>query len=222
MDDAFRIASVERLKRLISDYDEAKSEFYGELSIEQVQEFTTRSIAAIDQIAGRSSVHCDHVRGILDLPGAAAAYRVERLIGVVRALAVDVEGGFLRRNSTLIRGEVFSDFLEMAAHLVDSNYKDAAAVIAGSALEAHIKQLCQNREISLERERNGQTRSINADTLNAELAKLGAYTNLDQKNVTAWLGLRNDAAHGNYDEYSKQQVMLMIDSIRDFIARNPE
>ena len=218
MNDASKIASVERLKRLTSDYNEAKSEYYGELSIEEVQQFTTRSIAAIDQIAGRSSVHYDHVRGILDLPRASAAYRVERLIGVVRAL----EGGFLQRHVTLIRGEVFGDFLEMATHLVGSNYKDAAAVIAGSALEAHIKQLCQNREISLERERSSQTRPINADTLNAELVKVGAYTNLDQKNVTAWLGLRNDAAHGNYEEYGKQQVVLMIDSIRDFIARNPE
>ena len=74
----------------------------------------------------------------------------------------------------------------------------------------------------MERERSSQTRPINADTLNAELVKVGAYTNLDQKNVTAWLGLRNDAAHGNYEEYGKQQVVLMIDSIRDFIARNPE
>ena len=222
MNDASKIASVERLKRLTSDYNEAKSEYYGELSIEEVQQFTTRSIVAIDQIAGRSSVHYDHVRGILDLPRASAAYRVERLIGVVGALAIDVEGGFLQRHVTLIRGEVFGDFLEMAAHLVGSNYKDAAAVIAGSALEAHLKQLCQNREISLERERNGQVRPVNADTLNAELAKSGAYANLDQKNVTAWLGLRNDAAHGNYDAYSKQQVVLMIDSIREFIIRNAE
>ena len=222
MNDASKIASVERLKRLISDYDEATSRFYGELSVVEVQQFTTRSIAAIDQIVGRSSVHWDHVLEILDLSRSSAEYRLERLIGIVGALSIDVEGGFLQRNSALIRGEVFSDFIEMATHLVGSNYKDAAAVISGSALEAHIKQLCQNREISLERERNGQTRPVNADALNAELAKSGAYTNLDQKNVTAWLGLRNDAAHGNYDEYSKQQVALMIDSIRDFIARNPE
>ena len=222
MNDTFGIASARRLGQLISDYNEAKSQFFGKLSITEIQQFTTRSIAAIDQIAGRSSIHWGHVQEVLDLYNAAAGYRLERLIGIVKALTVDVDSGFLQRNSTLIRGEVFSDFLEMAAHLVESNYKDPAAVIAGSALEAHIKQLCQNREIPLERERNGQTRPVNADTLNAELAKVDAYTNLDQKNVTAWLGLRNNAAHGNYDEYSKQQVVLVIDSIREFIARNPE
>ena len=31
-----------------------------------------------------------------------------------------------------------------------------------------------------------------------------------RENVTAWLGLRNKAAHGQYGEYQKEQVALMI------------
>ena len=42
----------------------------------------------------------------------------------------------------------------------------------------------------------------NTDTLNAALVKAGAYTKLDQKNVTAWLGLRNKAVHGDYSAYT--------------------
>ena len=60
-----------------------------------------------------------------------------------------------------------------------------------------------------------------ADAINAELAKAAAYTKLDQKNVTAWLGLRNDAAHGHYSAYDNNQIVLLISSIRDFISRNP-
>lgn len=60
-----------------------------------------------------------------------------------------------------------------------------------------------------------------ADTLNADLMKTGAYSKIDLKNVTAWLGLRNDAAHGNYSAYDDKQVSLLISSIRDFVARNP-
>ncbi len=51
--------------------------------------------------------------------------------------------------------------------------------------------------------------------------KAGAYPGLDQKNVTAWLGLRNKAAHGQYSEYTKDQVALMIDSVRNFMSRYP-
>ena len=47
------------------------------------------------------------------------------------------------------------------------------------------------------------------------------YSKLDQKNVTAWLDLRNKAAHGHYDQYESAQVGLLISGFRDFITRNP-
>jgi hypothetical protein len=101
--------------------------------------------------------------------------------------------------------------------MIGCSNKNAAAVIAGSTLEVHIKQLCAKHSVSTQS--NGKPKK--ADTLNADLVKASAYSKLDQKNVTAWLGLRNDAAHGNYKEYDKQQVKLLINSIRDFITRNP-
>jgi hypothetical protein len=112
---------------------------------------------------------------------------------------------------------VFADFLEMAEHLTDSGYKDAGAVIAGSTLEAHLRKLAVKYGLSP----TSGGRPTKADTLNAEIAKAGGYSKLDQKNVTAWLGLRNDAAHGNYAAYDKSQVTLQIAGIRDFITRNP-
>ncbi len=57
--------------------------------------------------------------------------------------------------------------------------------------------------------------------MNSELASATVYSKLDQKNVTAWLDLRNKAAHGQYSEYSKEQVALFIQSVRDFITRIP-
>jgi len=40
-----------------------------------------------------------------------------------------------------------------------------------------------------------------------------------QKNVTAWLDLRNKAAHGKYDEYNRQQVQLMHQAVFEFMTR---
>ena len=57
--------------------------------------------------------------------------------------------------------------------------------------------------------------------MNAALAKVDAYGKSDLKNVTAWLSLRNAAAHGKYGEYTKEQVALLLQSIRDFITRVP-
>ena len=57
--------------------------------------------------------------------------------------------------------------------------------------------------------------------MNQELAKVTAYSKLDQSSVQAWATLRNDAAHGNYGNYVIGQVSVMVAGIRDFILRNP-
>lgn len=118
----------------------------------------------------------------------------------------------------LIHADVFSDFLEMADHLIEQSYKDPAAVIAGSVLEEHLRKLCDKNGVDVKKS-DGSPKK--ADSLNSELASAIVYSKLDQKNVTAWLDLRNKAAHGKYTEYTKDQVALLIQSIRDFITRNP-
>ena len=57
--------------------------------------------------------------------------------------------------------------------------------------------------------------------MNSDLAAASAYSKPDQKHITAWLALRNKAAHGEYDKYSPEQVALLSQSVRDFISRNP-
>jgi hypothetical protein len=95
----------------------------------------------------------------------------------------------------------------MSKHLLDQGYKDAAAVIAGSSLEAHLRQLCAKAGVDTDTEAGSPKK---ADRLNAELAGAEVYAKGDQKNVTAWLDLRNDAAHGHYDRYQGGQVALLI------------
>ena len=98
--------------------------------------------------------------------------------------------------------------------------KDAAAVIAGGTLEAHLRQLCAKHGIDVEVSTSKGIRPKRADTMNADLAKESVYSKLDQKNVTAWLDLRNKAAHGKYTEYAESQVSIFVTALRDFINRN--
>jgi len=144
-------------------------------------------------------------------------YQMTRLVGVVRALLADLDNDYMESIGELTRGDVFADYLDMAGHLLDKGYKDAAAVLAGSTLEVHLRKLCVKSSITTIGS-NGKPKK--ADLLNSELHKAGAYTNLEQKSVTAWLSLRNDAAHGNYSKYVDQQVRLLVSGIRDFVARH--
>ncbi|MGV1050169.1 MAG: hypothetical protein ACOYD4_16775 [Solirubrobacterales bacterium] len=58
-----------------------------------------------------------------------------------------------------------------------------------------------------------------AGTINAELTKAGAYNKLVEKSITAWLGLRNNAAHGDYKAYDDAQAAALIRDVRDFLVR---
>ena len=58
-----------------------------------------------------------------------------------------------------------------------------------------------------------------SDRLNADLAKAEVYSKLDQKQITAWLDLRNNAAHGKYGEYTEQQVNQLQSGVIEFMAR---
>jgi hypothetical protein len=140
-------------------------------------------------------------------------------LSVLRAVRGEIEGGYLGTVRELLRAEVFANFLEMAEHLLEQGYKDPAAVMIGSVLEEHLRQVATRNNITLTFEKDGKQVPKKADTLNAELAKVEVYNKLDQKAVTAWLDLRNNAAHGKYAEYTKEQVQLMLQGVLDFVRR---
>jgi hypothetical protein len=137
-------------------------------------------------------------------------------IGVLRALRRDYAEGFLTSVKGLVRAEVFADFLMMAEHLLETGYKDPSAVLVGGVLEEHLRALCVARSISIEI--SGKPKK--ADAMNNDLSQADVYNKLDQKNVTAWLDLRNKAAHGQYDQYTREQVATMLSGVTEFTARN--
>lgn len=188
----------------------AESEYsdLGDLPSAMVTMVVTRCMATVDRIAPPSSRYRKAI----------ADETISSAVGALQALRQDYEAGYIASLPELIHAELFSDFLEMADHLLDGGFKDASVVIAGSTLEGHLRQLAEKVEISA---MNADGRPLTADRLNGDLAKAEAYGKTDQKAITAWLGLRNDAAHGNYEKYGSGQVGPMIAGIRDFIRRIP-
>lgn len=104
----------------------------------------------------------------------------------------------------------------MAEYLLKEKYKDAAAVIVGSVLEERLRQLMTANKLNV-LDVNGRPKR--ASVLNDELYKSDVYSKLEQKNIVAWLDLRNEAAHGHYNKYQHQQVELMLSGIQDFLVR---
>ena len=148
------------------------------------------------------------------LPGTA----IRELMGILRAVRTGYENGYMNQLQELVHADVFSDFLEMADELVAKGYKDPAGVLAGSVLEEHLRKPAEKSGVASTKP-DGSSRK--ASDLNADLTKAGVYNKLEQKNVTAWLGLRNEAAHGHYDGYDSAQVGGLVRDVRTFLARHP-
>jgi hypothetical protein len=140
-----------------------------------------------------------------------------RIAGVLIGLRDAYRTGFLQNVTQLIHAGLFNDFIEMGEYLLSEGYKDPAAVIVGSVLEEHLRQLCAKHGIDITYPSTGKSKK--ADQLNADLMSQSVYSKLDQKSVTSWLDLRNKAAHGLYSEYTTEQVSLLIQSVRDFMVR---
>ena len=185
------------------------------------QTFLARARASIARLSGTESAYSKQLETVLKRTDTYDSQKVAMAIGIVTALLVDLKSGYLTSLQELIHGEVFADFLEIADYLCHEGYKDASAVIAGGTLESHIRQLCIKNNIEVQTSTSKGIESKRADQMNADLARDSIYSKLDQKNVTAWLDLRNKAAHAKYTEYSQEQVELLIAGIRDFITRNP-
>lgn len=213
---------LKRVNALIELGDEtlstAKASDYGQfVDITRYSTFRSASLSFLARLFGEThSYYIEFNNEVQEN----VPYRVNAGIGILYAVRNEIEGGWLITFKSLVASEVFLDFLDMASYLLTQGYKDPAAVIIGSTLEGHLRQLCVKTKIPLDRTKpSGDHINKNAESMNVDLSKQGVYSVLDQKNVTFWLDLRNKAAHGKYDEYTNEQVKLMYQGVLDFTAR---
>jgi len=216
---------IKQIEEIITDYIKGQVPTAGSLSGEGekvVQGFITRCFSVIERVGGKDSTYYNRALQMWeDSSKYPETIKLSRLIGILEGLIEDLSKGYLISYTKLVHADIFADYLEMARYLLEEGYKDPAAVIAGSTLEEQLRKLCIKHNINVEIFRNGKNIPKKASSLNSELAKANVYSKLDQKNVTAWLDLRNKAAHGNYGDYNDKQVELLILGVREFFARLP-
>jgi uncharacterized protein (DUF2164 family) len=142
-----------------------------------------------------------------------------QVFGVAKAVQHDVKNGLLVSLRSLAQAEVFADFLEMGEHLLNEGYKDAAAVIIGTVLEDGLRKLSERTGLALSAESG---KSLTIEPLNTQLAKANVYSKLVQKQITSWAYVRNKAAHGEFKEYSLDQVKMMLLFVQGFTSDHLE
>jgi hypothetical protein len=124
----------------------------------------------------------------------------------------------LDRLISSIRIESESELLEQAETLAAAGYPAAAAVIAGGALETHLRHLVDRNGLTISG--NGSTSAYNQAIARARKSGVEIYSKADVDLIESWGKTRNDAAHdpGNF-KHTKDLVKLMIEGVRQFISR---
>jgi hypothetical protein len=127
---------------------------------------------------------------------------------IFNAAKEDFEGGYLFDVRAIVHADLCSDELGQAKELLDTGHITVAAVLAGVVLETTIKELCRQNGIGPNR----------LSRMNQDLKGAGVYNDTRRDQVLTWSRIRNDAAHGNPDEFNEPQVAMMIDGIREFVT----
>lgn len=130
-----------------------------------------------------------------------------------------VENGLFQNHSweREIQLETVSDYLSQAQMLVEdkSMHPAAAAVLIGASLEEFLRTWLEAIDVD--------TSSIKQTIAGyaQELKRLDLLQKQDLKDITSWAGIRNHAAHGDFDDVNDhKRIRLMLEGVNLFIRRH--
>jgi len=174
--------------------------------------FRTEAMNLVRRSCGEDSDHYRELRRLAESKDSAnSGIYLVHAIGMVEAAKKDFDAGLLTDMRALITAEVFADFIEQAEHLLEAGFYVPAASLTGAVLEDTLRKLCEKNNLSV-------PASTKIDRLNADLVKTGIYDKLIQKRITAIADIRNNADHGHFDKFRREDVEDMVKWVRSFTA----
>jgi hypothetical protein len=144
-----------------------------------------------------------------------------RLVAAFSAAYAIVKADLAGSFEAVVRRDAEADLLGSAGELVGGGYRAAAAVLAGGALEIHLRGLCERQSIAWV----GKDQIENYRTALVAERKKNPEKGIDHGDAQAilgWATLRNDAAHDPVSfaqSRSEREVEILIESVRMFIDK---
>jgi hypothetical protein len=182
--------------------------YYTEAGYEAYHGWHAQASACVADLAGPESEYYKSFAAQTKVAGTLAA---RKGLAILTSLREDVASGNLRRTADLVAGEVFSDFLEMAGHLLTAGYYVPAASVIGAVLEEGLRRLAEAKQVKA-------AAGDDISALNNRLASKNVYSLLVRKQVDLWAGIRNAADHGHFEQVKSGDVADMHSGVGRFLA----
>jgi hypothetical protein len=182
-----------------------------------------RAVQALDflqRYSGADSQWMTQGRAIWDQQGQELANKARPLGNVLRAWADQVEAGLVTVPQTEaqgVRAVASTDLMEQVRMLNEDKDVNPAApiVLAGAALEIALRSALVELGLELPAKH-----SINAFTTRLRSARVLSVQ--DVKDVEQVSGLRNSAAHGDFEALSRERAGLMEQQVNILLRRLSE
>lgn len=122
----------------------------------------------------------------------------------------------------MIEANVAADYLGQAEQLLAEGQPGKfdhvpAAVLAGAILEDALRRLCQRQTPPIPTTKSdGSPKTL--DPLIADLQKANVYNKMKGDQLRSWAKIRNYAAHGEFNQFTRQDVEQMLTGVKDFLA----
>ncbi len=189
-------------------------------SLSEFVEWRTSCAAVLDQIVSSSSLlrkTVDQFPQWGDEPE-----KVKAAVAFLRSVRTELEMGSLNAIALQIENEILSDYLGQAEGILKEPEEGlshvAAAVIAGASLERALRAMCLTL-VPPEPVVNDKDGHLGMTALIESLKRRQAFNELQAKQLRAWAGIRNSAAHGKFEDFTRHQVEQMVEGIVAFVAR---
>jgi hypothetical protein len=176
----------------------------------RLQAWLSNVLNIVEATFGASSPQYRHLRELM--PNGPYhldhAYEIYPIVGMLSGALGDLQGGYLRDQEQLIAADVFDSVLEQASELNRQAYKDPAAVLMRVVLEDALRRLAKKNTLDPLQK---------AAKLNDDLKRQSVYAQPQWRLIQAWLDIGNAAAHGNFGEYTSDDVFNAIHGVGQFL-----
>lgn len=150
------------------------------------------------------------------------------LENLLKRLKEYIEAGFLLESTPIAQAnlEITSSFLSQSNDLLNDpkvhpaascKLQVASCMLIGATLEQFLISMLEKNNITVNDKKIGMQQFAN------QLKNKNVLNKQDVKDITSWAGLRNEAAHGEWDQVNdKNRIRIMLEGVNLFIRKYGE
>jgi hypothetical protein len=217
---------TDRIESLIKEFNEEIypkrergnwGDSYPESMYDKLQGWLMKGENILYIIFSEDSVQIKRFRHLRDdLKEGNLANKIKQIKGLLEACLDDLKNGFIQGQEFIIANEVFDSVLEEAEfYLKQQKNKDISAILLRIVIEDSLRRI-SNREGIVIIGEDGKNKK--AAVLNDELKGKDFYNQTTWRQIQVWLDIGNDAAHGNFEKYTYEQVSSFYEGLVNFIT----